>query len=307
MNGSVSRLGCRSFKAAKPGEFFINCWIYTNQNLIYVFKVDAFQSQTGELDLRNIYRNFYNTGKEQYITGCSISDEFLVCTSEDLSKVDPKERTSVLVYRIYNTTTRKDYFEYARLDSADLQNVTPMISTIQFLPKSARLLQGLSDRFLSDSDHFRLLQAKGREYDQQSVALFSAYNEGVKRHRFKVSPAAITMLEKDVAKLNPEEFKKVEVIVTGATSAQISKFKLSDLKKDTVPDPVKPDDKTDPKDNSNSDSNTSKGIGFFGWFMILLLIGGVIFAAWYLVRREQLKSKAREKMIEDTPEMEIYA
>lgn len=257
--------------------------------------------------MKNIFRNFYNTGKEQYITGCSISDEFLVCTSEDLSKTDPKQRTSVLIYRIYNTTTRKDYFEYARLDSADLQNVTPMISTMQFLPKSARLLQGLADEFFSDYEHVRLLQTKGKEYDQQSVALFSAYNEGVKRHRFRVSPAAISMLEKDVAKLNPEEFKKVEVVVTGATAGQVSRFKLSDMKKDTVPDPIKPDDKTDPKDTSNSDSTSSKGLGFFGWLMVLLLLGAVVFAAWYLVRREQLKAKAREKMIEDTPEMEIYA
>ena len=115
------------------------------------------------------------------------------------------------------------------------------------------------------------------------------------------------MLDKDVAKNNPEEFKKVEVVVTGAAPGQISRFKLSDLKKDTVADPIKPDDKTDPKDTSNSDSVSSKGIGGFGWFMILLLLAGVIFVAWYLVRREQLKTKARENMIEDTPEMEVYA
>lgn len=182
-----------------------------------------------------------------------------------------------------------------------------MINTIQFLPNAARLLQDFSDRLYSESDNIRLLQTQGKEYNQQSVALFGAYNEGVKRHRFRVSPAAISMLQKDVPKLNPEEFKKVEVIVTGATPNQISRFKLSDLKKDTVPDPIKPDDKSDPKDNSNSDSVASKGIGFFGWFLILLLLGGVVFAAWYLVRREQLKTKARENMIEDTPEMEIYA
>lgn len=166
LNGSVSRLGCKSFRGSKANEFSVNCWVYTNQNLIYVFKVDANQSQTGELDLKNIYRNFYNTGKEQYITGCSISSEFLVCTSEDLNKVDPKERTSVLVYRIYNTTTRKDYFEYARLDSTDLKDVTPMINTIQFLPNAARLLQDFSDRLYSESDNLRLLQTQGKEYNQ---------------------------------------------------------------------------------------------------------------------------------------------
>ena len=148
------------------------------------------------------------------------------------------------------------------------------------------MLQEISDRFNPYSEHFRLLQTKGKEYDQQSIAHFSGNSDGVKRNRFRISPTSISMLEKDVAKLNPEEFKKVEVVVTGATSTQVSRFKLSDLKKDTVPDPIKPDDRTDPKDNSNSDSASSKGLGFFGWFLVLLLLGAVIFAAWYLVRRE---------------------
>lgn len=230
LEGSVARLGCKSFKAQKPNEFFINCWVYTNQNLIYVFKVDANQSETGELDLKNIYRNFYNTGKEQYITGCSISDEFLVCTTEQLNESDANKRISVLVYRIFNRTSRKDYFEYARLENADLMGLTPLISTIQFLPKSARLLQSFSQDSEVASANQRMLQTGSKEYNQQSIALFGATNDGVKRHRFRISPTSVIMLEKDVNKLNPEEFKKVEVVVTGASPGQISRFKLTDLK-----------------------------------------------------------------------------
>jgi hypothetical protein len=105
LKGVVSALGCKTFDGAKENEKIVNCWAYTNENMVYLLKVDAVLSQDGELHLKNIYRNFYNTGKEQFITGCVVSNEFLVCSSDNLSSEKSRERTSVLVFRIYNTTT----------------------------------------------------------------------------------------------------------------------------------------------------------------------------------------------------------
>lgn len=67
-----------------------------------------------------------------------------------------------------------------------------------------------------------------------------------------------------------------------------------------------PDDKKTVDPNPPVDTRKSKGLGFFGWFFIVLFLGVVVLGAWYLVRREQLKNQAREKMIEDTPELEGY-
>lgn len=125
LKGVVSKLGCKSFPVTGSNNKVINCWAYTNENIVYLLKVDVTVAADGDLSLNNIYRNFYNTGTEQYITGCVITDQFIVCSSDNLSSDKPKERTSVIVFRIYNSTTRKDYYEYAKLKPTDLKDVIP--------------------------------------------------------------------------------------------------------------------------------------------------------------------------------------
>jgi hypothetical protein len=118
-----------------------------------------------------------------------------------------------------------------------------------------------------------------------------------------VSPTAIQFTKANVAKDHPEEIKKIEVKVNGKAI-----FKLGDLKKDTKADPVVPDEKREQNSSGNKDvdPDSSKGIGFFGWFFIMTFLGVCIVGIWYFVRREQLKNEAREKMIHETPEMEGY-
>lgn len=281
--------------------------------MVYLFKVDSELSTDGELHLNNIFRNFYNTGKEQYITGCAVSDEFLVCSSDNLSSEKSRERTSVLVFRIYNTTTWKNYYEYAKLLPSDLKDVTPFISTLTFLRKTSRrvLSDVFDERAYWEQRHRflgrRMLADTPKEYVQQSLSIFGAYSDGVKRHTFKVSPTSITTNVKDLAKTNADDLKNIEVKVTGLDGKNFS-YKLGSLKKDTKADPVVPDEKRDKKSSSNSDEHpdANKGLGFFGWFMIVVFLGAIVAGAWYFVRREQLKNEAREKMIEDAPEMESY-
>lgn len=314
LKGVVSLLGCKSFDGAKADQKIVNCWAYTNANIVYLLKVDAEISQDGELHLKNIYRNFYNTGKEQFITGCVISDEFLVCSSDNLSSEKSRERTSVLVFRIYNTTTWKNYYEYAKLTPQQLKDVTPFISTLTFLPRASRRI--LADHF--DEANFYSQQRKflgrrflaqnlGKQYDQQSLSIFGASQEGVKQHKFKVSPTAISTTAADLATTFPNDFKNIEVVVTGMDGKE-GKFKLGSLNKDSKPDPVVPDEKRDKPSSSNSDSNpdSNKGLGFFGFFVIIVFIAAIALGAFYFVRREKLKNEAREKMIDDVPEMEAY-
>lgn len=203
LKGVVASLGCKTFDGKKKNEKIVNCWAYTNENMVYLLKVDAFLSEDGELHLRNIYRNFYNTGREQFITGCVVSDEFLVCSSDNLSSEKSRERTSVLVFRIYNTTTWKNYYEYAKLSPSDLKDVTPFISTLTFLGKvkTRRMLVDAFDErhYLTQRQTFRMLSLEGRsrllssgeEYNQQRLTIFGAYSAGVKKHTFKVSPTAL--------------------------------------------------------------------------------------------------------------------
>lgn len=283
--------------------------------MVYLLKVDCEISADGELHLNNIYRNFYNTGMEQYITGCVVSDEFLVCSSDNLSSEKSRERTSVLVFRIYNTTTWKNYYEYAKLTPKDLKDVTPFISTLTFFDKaSKRVLSDVFDehaywnqqrRFLGKS---RILAGNNKAYDQQTLSIYGAYKDGVKRHIFKVSPTTITTSTTNVQKDNLAEFNKIEVKVTGLDGKN-TKYTLGSLKKDTKADPVVPDEKREKTSSSNSDSNpdAGKGLGFFGWFFIVVFLAFIVVGAWYFVRREQIKNEAREKMIDDTPEMESYA
>jgi|GEM_PF-5806265 len=151
--------------------------------------------------------------------------------------------------------------------------------------------------------------AEGKEYNQQSLSIYGAYNEGVKKHTFKVSPTAISLKEKELGKLHPTEMKKIEVKVTGA-NGKVFTYKLGELKKESKADPVVPDEKREKSSSSNKDNDKTKddegGIGIFGWSFIVLLVAGIVAGAWFFVRREQLKSEALEKMITDTPELESY-
>jgi hypothetical protein len=225
--------------------------------MVYLLKVDTELSADGDLHLNNIYRNFYNTGKEQYITGCVVSDEFLVCSSDNLSSEKSRERTSVLVFRIYNTTTWKNYYEYAKLEPKDLLDVTPFISTLTFVKtKSARILTDMFDRqsYWRERRMFgtpigRILADSklNKAYDQQTLSIFGASSEGVKKHTFKVSPLAIKMNEVDVAKKHPKDVAEIKVEVTGNDPKKKFTFKLGSLKKDSKPDPVVPDEKRENK------------------------------------------------------------
>lgn len=315
LKGIVTKLGCKSFTVVGSNNRIINCWAYTNENIVYLLKVDATVSSDGDLSLNNIYRNFYNTGTEQFITGCVITDQFIVCSSDNLSSLKPKERTSVIVFRIYNATTRKDYFEYAKLKPADLKDVIPFINTLSFDKTVGRVLADSLDereyweqrgRFLKHDRKLaqRMLQA---DFVQQTFSIYGASSEGVKRHSFKVSPTAISTKAADLSKTNAEDMKNIQVVVTGADGKTFT-YKLGDLKADSKPDPVVPDDQKDKPDPPPSNKTEEKkgGIGFFGWFLILLLIGGLVAGVWWFVRREQLKSEAREKMVEDSPELENY-
>lgn len=314
LKGIVSKLGCKTFEGATKNQKLINCWAYTNENIIYLLKVDANISQDGELELKNIYRNFYNTGTEQYITGCVISDEFIVCSSDNLNVNNPRERTSILVFRIYNTTTRKDYYEYAKLTPQNIKDVTPFISTLSFDGASTRILSDIMEEetFISQQKKFlgklRFLQ-QNKDYVAQKLSIYGANSDGIKKHSFTVSPTLISVTEDNLGKTNPEDIKKIEIKVTG-TDGKVSTFLLGSLNKDTKPDEIKPDDKKDKPEPPPSSSSDSKGsrLGVLGWFLIILFLIVLIGGAWWFVRREQLKAKKREKMIEgETPEMESYA
>jgi hypothetical protein len=41
LQGVVSKLGCKSFPGSAPNQQIINCWAYTNANIVYLLKVDA--------------------------------------------------------------------------------------------------------------------------------------------------------------------------------------------------------------------------------------------------------------------------
>lgn len=315
LKGIVSKLGCKTFDGATNNQKIINCWAYTNENIIYLLKVDANISQDGELELKNIYRNFYNTGTEQYITGCVISDEFIVCSSDNLSVDIPNERTSILVFRIYNTTTRKDYYEYAKLTPKHLKNITPFISTLSFDGANTRILSDIIEEknFISQQKKFlgklRFLQ-QNKDFKAQNLSIYGVSSDGIKKYSFEVSPTAIMVENDNLAKTNPEDIKKIEIKVTG-TDGKVTSFLLGSLNKDSKPDVIKPDDKSDkPEPPPASSSVSSKGsrLGVLGWSLIILFLIVLIGGAWWFVRREQLKVKNREKMIEgETPEMESYA
>ncbi len=150
---------------------------------------------------------------------------------------------------------------------------------------------------------------QNREYVQQTLSIYGAFSDGIKKHSFRVSPTAITTNVADLSKTNPQDVKDIEVKVTG-TDGKVSTFKIGQLDKNSKADVVKPDDKKDEPEPPAPKPITpqKKGMGVQGWVLIILFLGLLVGGAWWFVRREQLKSQAREKMIEgEVPEMESYA
>lgn len=117
----------------------------------------------------------------------------------------------------------------------------------------------------------------------------------------KLFPALIKINEDNIN--NNPEFKKVGITAKGPqTGAKEEKLSIGDLKKGPGPSP----DPTPVDPNNKPVPNRNGGIGFFGWFIIILVIGLIAWGIWFFMRREKLKEQAREDMMYNTNEMEKY-
>lgn len=219
----------------------------------------------------------------------------MVCTSENLIESDPKKKTKLLVFRAYPDTEEQTYYAFSLIEGGEVSEIPPELSTITFKNAARlRLLRRMLLNTLGDSTNDQTKNTK------QEAELFGVNQKTIRKYTLKLNPALIKV---NVDGLDKEaDFKKIGVKAKGEKAgSQESGLTIGDLKKD-APSPssgtnVDPD-KPIPKRGG--------GIGFFGWFVIVLVVGLIAWGIWFFMRREQLKEQAREDMMYNTNEMEKY-
>jgi uncharacterized protein YneF (UPF0154 family) len=286
LQGHILKMGC-----IETDSSHVDCWIHTSQNLIYVATVQIIESTGGVLTFKDKKLNKYKVGLNQFITGCSITKGFLVCTSDDLSSKDPNHRSSILVFRTSEKLNNQTMFLYNEIPAKDISGVTPYISTIDFEdlpdPTSRRRLL----RILEDTDKLP---------KSQKATLFGSGDGTIKKYAVTMNPTLIKVTEDNLHK-NPK-FNQTVVVVkdpSGVTKEwSFAKFIPN-------PKPPKPENETN-KEPVDPPLPPKKGIGFFGWLFVVLMILLVAYGIWFFMRREQLKEQAREDLMYNTNELEKY-
>jgi len=289
LEGHILKMGCKY-----TGKNGVDCWIHTSQNLIYSVSLEITLNSGQDLSFADKRINKYNVGLNQFITGCSITKGFLVCTSDNLSSKDPDHKSSILVFRTYSDNNEQNLYLYASVPAKDIKGITPFISTIDFsdidIKKMVRrMLENPSGLMAAETPKSQLAYMLGSGADM------------AKKYSMVIHPTLIHVTKDDINK--DPKFKEIRVVAK-APNGDEKDWKFGQF----VPDP-KPTSSVDPKSSSGSNTHIpgkSSGIGFVGWFVVIVMILLVGYGIWFFMRREQLKEQAREDLMYNTNELERY-
>lgn len=288
LDGHVVRLGCNQATTTE-----VSCWIQTSENYVYFTMFKAVVNPDGNLVISDKRKNRYTVGENQFIKDCSVSNQFMTCTSEDLTISDPKKKTTVLVFRAYPDSKDQTFYSFSTIHGDKISEIPPELSTIEF-KNVARLRRRMLPTAAKDSAKDQSKNSK------QEAVLYGANQKTIRKYTMKLNPALIKINVDKIDK-NPD-FKKIGVKAIGENKgAKEAKLSLGDLK--NTPGPKPNPSNTDP-DKPIPSRNT--GIGFFGWLIIILVIALIAWGIWFFMRREQLKEKARDDLMYGTNEMEKY-
>lgn len=286
LQGHVVRLGC-----SQSGTDTVSCWIQTSENLVYLTSFKVVVGAGSALTISNIIKNRYSVGANQFVTGCSVSKLFMVCTTDNLKMSDPKKKTSLLVFRAYTDSSDQTFYSFASLSGSQISEIPPYISSISF-ETSSRLRRRMLLKELGETT----------THSPQKSFLFGANQKTIRKYGLQFNPALIRVFQDGLSK--DPAFKNITVQVQGnQNGAKSSKLTIGELKNNTVPpkptpkpiDPIKP---VVPK--------TKRQTRILGWIIILVLICLISLVVWFCMRREKMKNKKREDLMYDINEMERY-
>lgn len=290
LKGHILKMGC-----TETGKESADCWIHTSQNLIYSVNLEITHTAGGDLSFADKRINKYNVGLNQFITGCSITSGFLVCTSDDLSSKDPEHKSSILVFRTYADNDKQNLYLYARVPAKDIKGITPFISTIDFSEVKLRDLLRRA-RILEKTGN---LQA-GTPKSQKAYMLGSG-SDTAKKYSMQIHPTLIHITKDNINK--DPKFKEIKVVAK-STSGDKKAWLFSKFVPN--PKPPKPVVPSDGKKENTHIPGKEEGMGYIGWFVVFFMILLVGYGIWFFMRREKLKEQAREDLIYNTNELERY-
>lgn len=289
LQGHVVRLGC-----SEAGGSFISCWIQTSENLVYLTSFKVVVGAGGALTISNIIKNKYTVGPDQFVTGCSVSKLFMVCTTDNLQVSDPKKKTSLLVFRAYKDSNDETFYSFADLSGDVISEIPPYISSISF-EASRRLRRRMLLQKLGNSTADTTTNSPQKSY------LFGANQKTIRKYGLQFNPALIRVFEDGLNK--DKDFKNIGVQIEGIKpGSNSSTLTIGDLKNNTTPPKPKPK----PVDPVKPIPKTAKNRRIVGWIVILLLIAIISLVIWFCMRREKMKNQKREDLMYDVNEMERY-
>lgn len=135
LEGHVVRLSCDQTTGTE-----VVCWIQTSENYLYLTTFTATVAADGNLSITGKKKNRYTVGENEFIKGCSVSSQFVICNSEDLTQSDPKKKSSLLLFRFYPDSEDQTYYSFAVIKGDAISEIPPDVSAISFknLPSSRR-------------------------------------------------------------------------------------------------------------------------------------------------------------------------